>query len=168
LLNTGRIAAAGRTAKENMDNNLEVLQKTMLFKSSSAEELQLASGLFQERLIKSNTTIFTEKMPAEALYIVKSGNVRISIMAGEGEEKVLLLLGPGEFFGELALFQEGGRMVTARSETAVELLLITRKDFQALMDLDPRTASRMLLTITTLLAMRVKAYSAQLKDMLLA
>jgi CRP-like cAMP-binding protein len=150
------------------NNNLDVLQKTMLFKGSSMEELQLASGLFQERLIKSNTTIFTEKMPAEALYIVKSGNVRISVMAGEGEEKALLLLGPGDFFGELALLQEGSRMVTARSETAVELLLITRKDFQALMDLDPRTASRMLLTITTLLAMRVKAYNAQLKDMLLA
>ena len=168
MLNTGRIAAAGRTAKENMDNNLEVLQKTMLFKSSSAEELQLASGLFQERLIKSNTTIFTEKMPTESLYIIKSGNVRISIMAGEGEEKTLLLLGPGEFFGELALLQEGSRMVTARSETAVELLLITRKDFQALMDLDPRTASRMLLAITSLLAMRVKAYNAQLKDILFA
>ena len=163
------MSAAGWLAKENMDNtNLDVLQKTMLFKGSSAGELQLASGLFRERLIKANATIFTEKMPAEALYIIKSGNVRISIMAGEGEEKSLLLLGPGEFFGELALLQEGSRMVTARSETAVELLMITKKDFQQLMDLYPRTASRMLLTITTLLAMRVKAYNAQLKDMLLA
>jgi CRP/FNR family transcriptional regulator, cyclic AMP receptor protein len=162
------MSAARWLAKENMDNNLDILRKTMLFKGSSVEELQGASELFQERLIKSNTTIFAEKMPAEALYIIKSGNVRISVMAGEGEEKALLLLGPGEFFGELALLQEGGRMVTARSETAVELLLITRKDFQALMELDPRTASRLLLTITTLLAMRVKAYNAQLKDMLLA
>jgi CRP/FNR family cyclic AMP-dependent transcriptional regulator len=149
-----------------MNNNLELLQKTVLFKGSSVEELELAVGLFQERLIKSNTTIFTEKMPAEALYIVKSGNVRITIMAGEGEEKSLLLLGPGEFFGELALLQEESRLVTARSETAVELLVITRKDFQALMDLDPRTASRMLMAITKLLAMRVKAYSARLRDML--
>jgi CRP/FNR family cyclic AMP-dependent transcriptional regulator len=155
-------------SEENMDTNIDILQKTMLFKGSSMEELQLASGLFQERLIKSNTTIFTEKMPTESLYIIKSGNVRISIMAGEGEEKTLLQLGPGEFFGELALLQEGSRMVTARSETAVELLLITRKDFQMLMDVDPRTASRMLLAITTLLAMRVKAYYAQLKDILFA
>jgi CRP/FNR family transcriptional regulator, cyclic AMP receptor protein len=155
-------------SEENMDTNIDILQKTMLFKGSSMDELQLASGLFQERLIKSNTTIFTEKMPTESLYIVKSGNVRISIMAGEGEEKTLLQLGPGEFFGELALLQEGSRMVTARSETAVELLLITRKDFQMLMDVDPRTASRMLLAITTLLAMRVKAYNAQLKDILFA
>jgi CRP-like cAMP-binding protein len=155
-------------SKENMDTTIDILQKTMLFKGSSAEELQLAAGLFQERLIKSNTTIFTEKMPTESLYIIKSGNVRISIMAGEGEEKTLLQLGPGEFFGELALLQEGSRMVTARSETAVELLLITRKDFQTLLDVDPRTASRMLLAITSLLAMRVKAYNAQLKDILFA
>ncbi len=149
-------------------DNLELLQKTQLFRGASLEELKLVAGLFEERLIKSNTTIFSEKMPAEALYLVKSGNIRITVMAGEGEEKPLLLLGPGEFFGELALLQEESRMVTARSETAAELLLMTRKDFQALMDLDPRTASRMLMAIAKLLAMRVKAYGSLFRDMLLA
>ena len=151
-----------------MVNNLELLQKTVLFRGSSAEELELAAELFKERLIKSNTTIFSEKMPAEALYLIKSGSVRITVMASEGEEKSLLLLGPGDFFGELALLQEDSRMVTARSEAAAELLLITRKDFQALMDQDPRTASRMLMAIAKLLAMRVRAYGALLRDMLLA
>jgi CRP-like cAMP-binding protein len=148
-------------------DNLELIKKTVLFKGSSREELELASGLFQERQIKQNTTIFTEKMPAEALYIIKSGNVRISIMAGEGEEKPLLMLGPGEFFGELALLQEESRLVTARAETPVELLLLTRKDFQALVELDPKTGARVAMTIAKLLAMRVKAYSARLKDMLI-
>ena len=148
-------------------DNLELIKKTVLFKGSSNEEIELASGLFQERQIKQNTNIFTEKMPAEALYIIKSGIVRISIMAGEGEEKPLLMLGPGEFFGELALLQEESRLVTARAETPVELLLLTRKDFQALVELDPRTGARVAMTIAKLLAMRVKAYSAKLKDMLI-
>ena len=147
--------------------NLELLQKTVLFKGSNSEELALALGLFQERQIRPNATIFMEKMPAEALYIVKSGTVRVTMMAGEGEEMGLLLLGPGEFFGELALVQEDVRLVSARAETSVEILLLTRKDFQALLDLDPRTASRVLMTITKLLAMRVKAYSERLKDLLL-
>ncbi|HXY53985.1 MAG TPA: cyclic nucleotide-binding domain-containing protein [Nitrospirota bacterium] len=148
-------------------DNLELIKKTVLFKGSSNEEIELASGLFQERQIKQNTNIFTEKMPAEALYIIKSGIVRISIMAGEGEEKPLLMLGPGEFFGELALLQEESRLVTARAETPVELLLLTRKDFQALVELDPRTGARVAMTIAKLLAMRVKAYSTKLKDMLI-
>lgn len=149
-------------------NTVELLQKTLLFKGSSLEDLDVVAGLFQERQIKPNTTIFTEKMPAEALYIIKSGSVRITVMAGEGEEKSLLLLGPGEFFGELALLQEESRLVTARAESAVDILLLTRGDFQALMDLDPRTAARMLLAIARLLSMRVKANGTRLRDLLLA
>lgn len=87
-------------------------------------------------------------------------------MAGEGEELGLLTLGPGEFFGELALVQEGNRMVTARAETPVELLLLTRKDFQALVELEPKAAARALMIITKLLAMRVKTYSERLKELL--
>ena len=89
-------------------------------------------------------------------------------MAGEGEEMGLLLLGPGEFFGELALVHEDVRLVNARAETAVDLLLLTRKDFQALLDLEPRTGARVLMTIAKLLAMRVKAYNERLKDLLLS
>ncbi|HYA85850.1 MAG TPA: cyclic nucleotide-binding domain-containing protein [Nitrospirota bacterium] len=148
-------------------DNFELLQKTVLFKGSSKEELDIVMGLFQERQIKQNTTIFTEKMPAEALYIVKSGTVKITMMAGEGEEMGLLLLGPGEFFGELALVHEDVRLVNARAETVIDLLVLTRKDFQALLDLEPRMGARMLTIITKLLAMRVKAYSEKLKELLL-
>lgn len=147
--------------------NLELLQKSVLFKGSSNEELELVLGLFQERQIKPNASIFTEKMPAEAMYIIKSGSVRITMMAGEGEEMGLLLLGPGEFFGELALIQEEARLVSARADTSVDLLLLTRKDFHALLDLDPRTACRVLMTITKLLTMRIKAYNERLKELLL-
>jgi CRP-like cAMP-binding protein len=148
--------------------NLELLKKTLLFKGSTREELELVLELFQEREIKPNANIFTEKMPAEALFIVKSGTVKITMMAGEGEEMGLLVLGPGEFFGELALIHEDVRLVNARAETAVELLLLTRKDFNALLDLDPRTASRLLITIAKLLAMRIQAYGDKLKDFLLS
>lgn len=147
-------------------NNLELLRNTMLFKGSSKEEIDLILGLFQERQIKPNTTIFTENMPAEACYIIKSGTVRISMMVGEGEELGLLVLGPGEFFGELALIQVANRLVTARAETAVEILLITRNEFQALIDLEPRAAARALVIITKLLAMRIQAYQERLKQLL--
>src|SRR5512147_1539987 len=148
--------------------NLELLQKTMLFKGSTRDELELVLGLFQEREIRPNANIFTEKMPGEALFIVKSGAVKLTMMAGEGEEIGLLVLGPREFFGELALIHENARLVNARAETAVDLLLLTRKDFYALLDLEPRTASRLLIAISKLLAMRIQAYSDKLKELLLS
>jgi CRP/FNR family cyclic AMP-dependent transcriptional regulator len=147
--------------------DLNFLQKTAIFKGCTQDELELISGLLQERQIKPNTTIFTEQMPAEALYIVKSGSIRISMMAGEGQESGLLLLGPGEFFGELALLQEENRLVTARAEVPAELVMLTRKDFHALLDLDPRLSSRIIMTIAKLLVMRVRAYAPKLKDLLL-
>jgi len=152
----------------NTINNQELLRKSILFKGSSKDEIETLLELFKERQIKKNSTIFVEQMPAEALYIVKNGTVRITMMAGEGEEIGLLLLGPGEFFGELALVQESNRQVTARAETQVELLVLTRKKFQTLLEREPRTAARILLVITRLLAMRIKAYSERLKEIIVS
>jgi CRP/FNR family transcriptional regulator, cyclic AMP receptor protein len=146
----------------------ELLQRNLLFKGCTREDFELLSGLFQERKVQAGLNLFAEKMPAEALYIIKSGKVRITLMAGEGEEVGLLLLGPGDFFGEIALIQESSRAVTARAEEAVEVLMMTRKDFQALIDLDPRVAAKLTLAIARLLAMRVKAYGNKLRDILLS
>lgn len=149
-------------------DTVDILHKTLLFRGCNKEDLELVAGLFQVRHVKPNMTIFTEKMPAEALYIIKSGSVRITTMAGEGDEVGLLLLGPGDFFGEIALIQESSRAVTARAENATDVLMLTRKDFQALIDLDPRVAAKITLAIARLLAMRVKAYSNRLRETLLS
>ncbi len=147
---------------------IDLLKKNLLFRGCNAEDFDLITGLFSERKVKPNTTIFSEKMPAEALYIVKSGKIKISVMEGEGDEIGLLELGPGDFFGEIALIQESSRAVTARSESAVEVLILTRRDFNALLDLDPRVAAKVTLAIARLLAMRVKAYSGKLRELLLS
>jgi CRP/FNR family cyclic AMP-dependent transcriptional regulator len=149
-------------------NNRELLLKTMLFRGGTKDKLERVLELFQERHLNQNATIFTQNMPAEALYIIKSGKVRISMMAGEGEEMGLLLLGPGEFFGELALIQESNRLVTARAETPVDLLLLTRKDFQSLIELEPEIAARALVVITKLLAMRIRTYHERLKQLIVS
>jgi CRP-like cAMP-binding protein len=148
--------------------NLELLLNTMLFRGAGKDKIEHILELFQERHLDQNATIFSQNMPAEALYIVKSGKVRISMMAGEGEEMGLLLLGPGEFFGELALVQEANRLVTARAETAVELLLLTRKDFLALIELEPQIAAKALVVITKLLAMRIRTYHEKLRQLIVS
>ncbi len=148
--------------------NIELLEKIVLFRGCTKEELELALGLFKERQVKPNTIIFTEQMAAEAVYIVKNGAVRISLLSGEGADVQLLFLGPGDFFGELALLQEESRVVNARTVTQTDLLYLTRKDFHALMDLEPRIGNKVLLAIGKLLAMRVNAYRDKLKDLLLS
>lgn len=147
-------------------SNLQILQDISLFKGSTREELELWLGLFQERHVKPDIIIFAEKMPAEALYIIKSGSVRISLPGADGGEKAMLLLGPGDFFGELALLQEETRLVNARTESSTELLILTRKDFQALLDLAPRTGAKILHAIAKTLVNRIIPYLPRLKEML--
>ncbi|MDA8098698.1 MAG: cyclic nucleotide-binding domain-containing protein [Nitrospiraceae bacterium] len=149
-------------------DTIELLQKNLLFRGCSRDDFELLTGLFQERRVQSGMTIFAEKMPAEALYIIKTGQVRITILGADGDEVGLLQLGAGDFFGEIALLQESSRAVTARAETACEVVMLTRKDFQALIDLEPRIAAKITLSIARLLAMRVKAYSNKLRDILLS
>lgn len=105
-------------------------------------------------------------MPVEALYIIKSGSVRISLPGADGGEKAMLLFGPGDFFGELALLQEETRLVNARTESSTELLILTRKDFQALLDLAPRTGAKILHAIAKTLVNRIIPYLPRLKEML--
>ncbi len=147
---------------------IDLLRKIVLFKGCTRDDVELVADLFQERHIKAGTTIFNEKMPAEALFIIRSGTVRIFLMAGEGEEAGILQLGQGDFFGEIALIQESTRAVSARAETATDILILTRKDFSALLDLEPRVGVKMTLAISRLLAMRVKAYSNKLRELLLS
>lgn len=146
--------------------NIALLQHTVLFQGSSREDLELALSLFFERRIEAGVVICAEKTPADALYIIKSGSIRITLMAGD-EEKKLLLLGPRDFFGELSLIHEADRQVSARAEKVTELLVLSRKDFQELMELDPRTGSRLLLMITKLLAARVRIFSGKVRELLL-
>jgi CRP/FNR family transcriptional regulator len=149
-------------------NNLELLQNTVLFKSCGRDEVSALMALFQERQMKPHTAIFSENMPAEAFYLVKSGTIKITMMAGEGVERELLLLGSGDFFGELSLIQESNRLVSARAVTDVEILLLTRKDFLTLIELEPRAAAKILVMMARLLALRIKAQSDKLKKLLMS
>lgn len=145
---------------------LELLEATSLLKGFGQVELRKIVPLFQEQKISAGLTIFAEKAPAESLYIVKSGRVKILATLGSGAEVDLLSLEPGSFFGELALVCEDTRMVTARAETDIELLRLSRSQFNRLLDQEPLIGSHMLLVITKLLATRVRGYGDQLKEML--
>ncbi len=80
--------------------------------------------------------IFEKGSPAEALYIVLSGRVRIFDSGEDGEVEVAEM-GPGDFFGELALLLEGVRSKSARAMEDVELMVIPKSSFDELLKSDP-------------------------------
>ncbi len=73
------------------------------------------------RLAKG-ATLFSEGDTGEHLYVIIEGKLKLGTSSGDGRENLLSVLGPGEMFGELSLFDPGPRTSTATAVTDVRLL----------------------------------------------
>lgn len=73
------------------------------------------------RLTKGST-LFSEGDTGEHLYVIIEGKLKLGTSSGDGRENLLSVLGPGEMFGELSLFDPGPRTSTATAVTDVRLL----------------------------------------------
>jgi CRP/FNR family transcriptional regulator, cyclic AMP receptor protein len=85
-------------------------------------------------------TVVREGDPATRLYLIVSGHARVE-QAGRG---TVGTMGPGEFFGELALIEEHGRTATVVADDELTCLLVSAWEFKASLEEHPRMAIPML------------------------
>jgi CRP/FNR family transcriptional regulator, cyclic AMP receptor protein len=84
------------------------------------------------RKFRRNETVFHLGDPGDALFIVMSGSIKITLPADTGEEAILATLRPGDFFGELALLDADRRSATVTATSPMEVIVMTRANFRAL------------------------------------
>jgi uncharacterized membrane protein len=105
-----------------------LLGSLQLFESLSVEDLAALAARLEDVQIAADTIVFTEGEPGGRLFIIEEGTVEISI--GEGKERVALAtLVPGQYFGELSLFDGSPRSATATTTKDCVLLALDRDDF---------------------------------------
>ncbi|HEY0880026.1 MAG TPA: Crp/Fnr family transcriptional regulator [Archangium sp.] len=126
----------------------------------SAEE-----ALFQRfgKDIPKGTVLFREGDPGKEMYVLQSGKVAISKKVRD-VEKVLAILGPGEFFGEMAIISNKPRNASATVEDDARLLVIDPRTFEAMIRGNSEIAVRMIKK----LAERLSDADAQIETLLLA
>src|SRR5688500_20399209 len=94
-------------------DSLEVLRTVPLFRQVPEEDLRALAGLVRERRQPRGSMILTQGDEGEALYLIRSGQVKVSVVAEDGREVILSVLGAGSFFGERSeerrVGQEGRR-----------------------------------------------------------
>ena len=108
---------------------LSDLKDNPLFKALSKEEIDSVIPIFTEKRMSAGGTVFVENMPGESLYLVRQGTIKISKMVAEGQEKILVVLGADDIFGDLAIFDGAIRATTARVAEDAVLLKVTRESF---------------------------------------
>ncbi len=135
---------------------IKALKDTELFKDLTDKELAVISQIVTEKTMPGNTPLFVENMLGESLFIIKSGSVQVSkVIPGIGEQN-LLTLGPGDFFGEMALLNGGARMVSAKTVEETELLVITRDDFKELLEKEAASCLKFLQEIIRVFTNRIR------------
>src|SRR5204863_9964776 len=93
-------------------------------------------------------TIFRTGDPGDAMYLIDVGKVRINITDADGAVVTLAELGPGDFFGEMAMLDGHGRSANAMAIEDARLAKLTRDDFLTFMRSDPRVTLEMLTALT--------------------
>jgi CRP-like cAMP-binding protein len=143
---------------------LEALQACSLFKEFTETGLRIFAALAVEKTVDAGAPFFAEGMAGESLFIVKSGQVRISRKdARDGKAEVELgTLGAGDHLGALGLLARSTRLVSATAVTACEVVELTQRDFNRLQPQKPQACLKLALAI----AADVAARAAENRDLL--
>lgn len=105
--------------------------------------------------------IFSEGEPADRLYVIQSGMVKLGHKTLDGKENLLSIMGPSEIFGELSILDPGPRTSTATAITDVRAIVIDRPAVQHLLRTRPEIAEQLL----QLTARRLRRTNAMLTDL---
>ena len=122
-----------------VDEKLEHLRGVPLFSKMGSRELERLGALADEVQVGMDTILAEQGHIGHDFFIVLDGRV----MVLDGNTPVTTL-GPGDFFGEIALIESVPRTKTVRAEGLVTLLVIGHREFHALMDEFPTVRAAVL------------------------
>jgi CRP/FNR family transcriptional regulator, cyclic AMP receptor protein len=106
-----------------------LLRNVPLFSLLPVAQLLLLTQVVLRKPYPKNSTVIAAGDSADALYIVISGRVKVTMSDNEGREVILAILNQGEVFGEMGLIDQAPRSATVVAMESCELLTITRADF---------------------------------------
>lgn len=144
------------------DGHPASLTHVALFANLDADSLRELDAIVRRRGFRAGEVIFHRDDPGQVLYVIRAGKVRIYISSPEGQEVVLAVFGPGDYFGELALLDGQPRSASAIAIEPVEVYALQRSDFINAVNHHPRIA----IQVMNVLSRRLRQTDAMIEDLL--
>jgi CRP/FNR family cyclic AMP-dependent transcriptional regulator len=91
---------------------------------------------------RKGQVLFAQGDPADAVFFVQNGRVKLTVVSERGKEAVVALLNPGSFFGEGCLTGQARRLATASALTEGAVLRIAKKEMLRVLQAEPAFAAR--------------------------
>jgi len=145
----------------------DAVRDSVLLHGMDDADLTRLALVCEERHMAEGMTVFIENMAGEALFLIRKGTIRISKMFAEGDEQQLVVLGPAELLGEMAVIDGLPRTATARVVENADLVSLKKKDFETLCEDHPALALKLVLNIVRVFSRRVRDSNDEYRNMLI-
>jgi CRP-like cAMP-binding protein len=144
-----------------MTINLGVLKSLLYFSDLSEPVLSLISSrVFEKKAVRGDTLVF-EGEPAEALYFVTAGVVKVFKTSADGKEQILRIIRPGDSFNDVPVLLGGLSLASAAAMSPVVLHGIKKKDLEVILKEHPQAA----LNVIKVLSRRVEEMVELVEDL---
>jgi len=120
----------------------ELVQQVPLFSDLDKKELKALASTMKERIFDPGDTISTEGQTGIGFFIIEDGEASVTV---GGQERATL--GSGDYFGEVALIDDGARTATVTARTKLKTYGITSWEFRPLIEENAELAWKMLQTM---------------------
>ena len=127
---------------------LEALRSVPLFASLDDDAARDLRNLLSEKTVAQNTRLFRQGDTGDAMYLIESGRVRISIRDHDKQEVTLAELAQGDFFGEMSIIDGRQRSADAQVIENARLAVLSRDAFLSFVRKKPDVALEMLSALT--------------------
>ena len=127
---------------------LEALRSVPLFASLDDQAATELRRLLSDKIVSSNTRLFRQGDKGDAMYLIESGRVRISIRDEDDHELTLAELAQGDFFGEMSIIDGRQRSADASVIEDARFAILSRDAFLSFVRTNPDVALEMLSALT--------------------
>jgi CRP-like cAMP-binding protein len=126
------------------DRKLSHLSEVQMFSSLNKRELGLISRAAEVVKVKAGTELVSQGTIGHEFYLILDGQAIVR----RGGRKIATL-GPGRYFGELALLDKGPRSATVIADTDLEVVILGQREFLGVLDEVPAVAHKLLVSMAT-------------------
>jgi len=142
----------------------EFLRGISLFQDLDDGTLSSLLPLLSRRKVRAGETIFRELDPSDALYIVEYGKVVVSKHVSGQTDIVLTRFSPGDFFGEMGLFDAAPRSASAHAELDTTLWKLERHTFHDMLTNRPEIGARICYRLVNVFIQRLRVTNDQARE----
>ena len=121
---------------------VELLQRVPLFEHFEKGDLERLARSFKERTFDAGSTVAGEGKTGAGFFVIESGEAAVSV---RGDER--RTLGPGDYFGEIALIDDGARSATVTAVSDLHCYGLTSWEFRPLVESNASIAWKLLETM---------------------